>query len=66
MCPGASCELYCHVLSLRARLYFQLSVNRVQMNLSIISGKDVIMQSLILNKNTQVLENVFGKELLYS
>lgn len=66
MCPGANSELCCHILCLRARLYFQISMNRVQMNLSIISGKDVIMQSLILYKNIQVLENVFGKELLYS
>lgn len=34
-------------------------MNRVQMNLSIISGKDVILQSLILYKNIQVLENMY-------
>lgn len=58
MCPGVNSELYCHILSLRARLYFQISMNRVQMNLSIISGKDVIMRSLRLYKNIQVLENM--------
>lgn len=58
MCPGVNSELYCHILSLRARLYFQISMNRVQMNLSIISGKDVIMRSLRLYENIQVLENM--------
>lgn len=58
MCSGANSELYCHILSLRVRLYFQISMNSVQMNLSIISAKDVIMQSLILYKNIQLLKTM--------
>lgn len=39
---------YCHIVLLHARLSFQISMISVQMNLSIISGEDVIILSLLL------------------